>query len=80
MPELLTIHDVATRLQCSADCVRKLCLRGELAAVAISGTVRRRWRVPQDSLDDYLRRRTLRSVAQQIATTRARHRAVPRVF
>lgn len=52
---LRTLREVAAQLSCSVKYVRALIARGHLRAVRLG----REWRVDQDELDLFVRRRTL---------------------
>ena len=52
----LLVATVAARLGCSAKSVRRMIQRGEIDAVRVG----RHWRVDHDSLDDYVRRDSVR--------------------
>lgn len=52
----LRVSTVATELKCSPKCVRRLIKRGAIDAVRVG----RQWRVDHKSLDDYVRRGSVR--------------------
>ena len=54
MEQLLTIPEVGQRLRMSRSAIYELLARGELRAIAVSGTRTRR--VREADLDEYIRR------------------------
>lgn len=51
---MLTLPQVAERLNLSADSVRRLIDAGRLEAVNVSAGARRRWRVQEDALQRFI--------------------------
>ena len=77
--DMLTPADVAKALNVSVETVRKMCVKGKLAAVEVGvGSDRHARRIPRGELADYLSRaraershQQVRAVNQQLAAARA---------
>lgn len=55
MSSMLSLQQVADRLNVSRAMVRQMCVSGRLVAVDLGSQRRRYWRVPEESLQEFIR-------------------------